>query len=55
MKVVNGIFRVVVFMGSQRGHGGRVVTLLPPTSVAGVRSPTASSGKAGSCLPLVGS
>ena len=23
-----------------RGHGGRVVTLLPPTSEAGVRSPS---------------
>ena len=23
-----------------RGHGGRVVTLSPPTSAAGVRSPT---------------
>ena len=33
------------------GHGGRVVTLSPPTSFPG----TASSGKAGSCLPLVGS
>ena len=25
---------------SQNGHGGRVVTLLPPTSEAGVRFPT---------------
>ena len=39
-----------------RGHGDRVVTLSPPTSEAGVSVPgTASSGKAGSCLPLVGS
>ena len=30
------------------GHSGRVVTLSPPTSEAGIR-------KAGSCLPLVGS
>ena len=38
------------------GHGGRVVTLLPPTSEAGVSIPVmTSSGKAGSCLPLVGS
>ena len=39
------------------GHGGRVVTLWPPTSEAGSRSVPgmASSGKAGSCLPLVGS
>ena len=36
------------------GHGGRVVTLSPPTSEAGVQFP-ASSGKAGSCLPLVSS
>ena len=40
----------------KRGHGGRVVTLSPPTSEAGVSVPgMASSGKAGSCLPLVGS
>ena len=39
-----------------RGHGGRVVTLSPPTSEAWGSIPvTASSGKAGSCLPLVGS
>ena len=38
------------------GHGGRVVTLLPPTSEVGGSIPvTALSGKAGSCLPLVGS
>ena len=38
------------------GHGGRVVTLSPPTSEArGSIAITASSGKAGSCLPLVGS
>ena len=37
-------------------HGGRVVTLSPPTSEAGGSTPgTASSGKAGSCLPSVGS
>ena len=36
-----------------RGHGGRVVTDLPPTSEAGPGM--ASSGKAGSCLSLVGS
>ena len=39
-----------------RGHGGRVVTLSPPTSEVGGSIPvTALSGKAGSCLPLVGS
>ena len=38
-----------------RGQGGRVVTLSPPTSEAGVRSRHALSGKAGSCLSLVGS
>ena len=32
-----------------RGHGGRVITLLPATSEV------ASCGKADSCLPLVGS
>ena len=38
------------------GHGGRVVTLSPPTSeVAGPIPFMALSGKAGSCLPLVGS
>ena len=38
------------------GHGGRVVTLSPPTSEVGGSIPvTALSGKAGSCLPLVGS
>ena len=26
-------------LGGKRGHGGRVVTLSPPTSAAGVRSP----------------
>ena len=37
-------------------HGGRVVTLSPPTSEVGGSIPvTALSGKAGSCLPLVGS
>ena len=39
-----------------RGHGGRVVILSPPTSEARGSIPVmASSGKAGSCLPLVGS
>ena len=41
-----------------RGHGGRVVTLLPPTSEVGVRFPArpqVGKFKAGSCLPLVGS
>ena len=38
------------------GHGGRVATQSPPTSEARGSIPvTASSGKAGSCLPLVGS
>ena len=27
-------------ISSSRGHGGRVVTLSPPTSEAGVRSPS---------------
>ena len=41
---------------STGGHGGRVVTLSPPTSeVRGSIPVTALSGKAGSCLPLVGS
>ena len=40
----------------QRGHSGRVVTLSPPTSEAGGSIPVkALCGKAGSCLPLVGS
>ena len=44
------------FIQGPRGHGGRVVTLLPPTSEARGSVPsTASSGKAGSCLLLVGS
>ena len=44
------------FYGLERGHGGRVVTLSPPTSEAGGSIPVmAVSGKAGSCLPLVGS
>ena len=39
-----------------RDHSGRVVTLSPPTSEAGVRFPAwPQVGKAGSCLPLVGS
>ena len=43
-----------MFEGHWRGQGGRVVTLSPPTSEAGVWFPgTASSGKAGSCLPSV--
>ena len=29
-----------VVEGFAGGHGGRVVTLLPPTSAAGVRSPS---------------
>ena len=38
------------------GHSGRVVTLSSPTSEPGVSVPsTASYGKAGSCLLLVGS
>ena len=38
------------------GHGGRVVALWPHTSEARGSVPgTASSGKVGSCLPLVGS
>ena len=37
-------------------HSGRVVTLSPPTSETGVRIPARpQAGKAGSCLPLVGS
>ena len=32
-------FGVVGFDLGPRGHGGRVVTLSPPTSEAGVRSP----------------
>ena len=37
-----------------RGHGGRVITLSPPTSEIGVRVPSpTSSGEAGSCLSLV--
>ena len=46
---------VQALIPASRGHGGRVITLWPPTSEAGVRSRTGSSGKAGSCLPLVGS
>ena len=43
-------------IGKLRGHGGRVVTLSPPTSEVGGSIPvTALSGKAGSCLALVGS
>ena len=39
-----------------RGHGGRVVTLSPPTSEIRVWFPgLTSSGKAVICLPLVGS
>ena len=34
-KSINTITEVI----EARGHGGRVVTLSPPTSVAGVRSP----------------
>ena len=46
----------MLFTGYGGGHGGRVVTLSPLTSEAGHSVPgTASSGKAGSCLPLVGS
>ena len=30
----------VILQHSDRGHGGRVVTLSPPTSAAGVRSPS---------------
>ena len=30
----------LVYQTSSRGHGGRVVTLSPPTSAAGVRSPS---------------
>ena len=38
------------------GHGGRLVTLSPLTSEAGVRFPAwPQVGKAGSCLPLVSS
>ena len=45
----------VIFLNSG-GHGGRVVTLSPHTSeVGGLIPMTALSGKAGSCLPLVGS
>ena len=36
-------------------HSGRVVTLSPITSEGGAQFPWDSSGKAGSCLPLVGS
>ena len=40
----------------QRGHGGRVVTLSPPTSEARVRFPAQPQmGATGSCLLLVGS
>ena len=46
----------LTFPSIDRGHGGRVVTLSPPTSEVGGSIPvTALSGKAGSCLPLVGS
>ena len=31
------IYTTLVILSSYRGHGGRVVTLLPPTSEAGVR------------------
>ena len=45
-----------LLQGQTGGHGGRVVTLSPPTSEVGGSIPvTALSGKAGSCLPLVGS
>ena len=48
--------RFVCIQNIFRGHGGRVVTLSPPTSEAGVRSPSRPYvGKPGSCLPLVGS
>ena len=40
-------------IGGGGGHGGRVVTLSPLRP--GFDPVTASSGKAGSCLPLVGS
>ena len=52
-----GVYNLGGFLSTNRGgHGGRVVTLSPPTSEAGGSVPvTASSGKAGSCLPLVGS
>ena len=45
-----------LYTNTNGGHGGRVVTLSPPTSEVGGSIPvTALSGKAGSCLPLVGS
>ena len=30
---------VILIISSSRGHGGRVVTLVPPTSEAGVQFP----------------
>ena len=49
-------FLTEMILGRRWGHGGRVVALLPFTSEAGghVHSST-SSGKSGSCLPLVSS
>ena len=48
--------RVPFEKGRLGGHGGRVVALSPPTSEGqGSVLVTASCGKAGSCLPLVGS
>ena len=38
MKIINGQY-VTVFDILKRGHGGRVVTLSPPTSEAGVWFP----------------
>ena len=50
------IFNDFGFLLDIWGHGGRVVTLSPPTSEAGVRFPARPQvEKTGSCLPLVGS
>ena len=42
-------------IGNQSGHGGRVVTLAFTPLRPGFDPFTASSGKAGSCLPLADS
>ena len=34
------LFEILLFSQVKGGHGGRVVTLSPPTSEAGVRSPS---------------
>ena len=54
LKMCTSIFESI-FNPTSGGHGGRLVTLSPPTSEIGVRFPTQPQVKAGSCLPLVGS